>query len=778
MSIRTRLVFTILACGILPTLAVGVLSHSLSRTGADEIEHEAMETLKKAEIESLEAVSYARRNDLRHYFDNLAAELQTLASMPQVLEGVPQLATAMGKLEETTGKGKEALRDELGRYYRGDFDQEYRRTIPGQSSEIERALARLDDQAVLAQLLYVQRNPHPLGKKFLLDDAKDGSEYSQVHGSLHGSLVTMQQSFGFYDIFLIEPEGRVVYTVFKELDFATSLRSGPWADTGLGTLYREMAKGSDGDVTFADFALYKPSYDAPAAFLGRPIVRDGRRVGYAAIQVPLDRINQVATARDGMGKTGEVVMVGPDHLMRSDSFHDAEKHSVVASFRNPKAGRMDLAQIDEALAGRSGSGEITDVDGSEEVAAWMPIEVFGRTWAMLAKAEKSEVLAGLARIDATAEAVSARILTWSVSLLVGSTIAMVFVAWLLGRALTRPIHATVAALKDIAEGEGDLRSRLDESRQDELGEMGKWFNRFLGKLQATIQSIAAKANGVGAASTQLTATAQQLAEGAERTKQQTNAVAAAAEEMTTNMRSVSGSSEAMAQTFRTVAAAVEEMTASIGEVAKSADNASQIAASAASLTRSSNEKVGALGAAANEIGRVIETIQDIAEQTNLLALNATIEAARAGEAGKGFSVVANEVKDLARQTAEATMDIRKRIERIQASTAESVQAIAAIDQVIAQVSDSSRSIAVAVGEQRSATQEISSNLAQSSRTVESVAKNVTETVGASSEISKAVAEVDGQTRSTAASAEETSTAGKMMAELARELQTTIGQFKY
>ena len=742
--------FTILACGILPTLAVGVLSHSLSRTGADEIEHEAMETLKKAEIESLEAVSYARRNDLRQYFDNLAAELQTLASMPQVLEGVPQLATAMGKLEETTGKGKEALRDELGRYYRGDFDQEYRRTMPGQSSEIERALARLDDQAVLAQLLYVQRNPHPLGKKFLLDDAKDDSEYSQVHGSLHGSQVTMQQSFGFYDIFLIEPEGRVVYTVFKELDFATSLRSGPWADTGLGTLYREMAKGSDGDVTFADFALYKPSYDAPAAFLGRPIVRDGRRVGYAAIQVPLDRINQVATARDGMGKTGEVVMVGPDHLMRSDSFHDAEKHSVVASFRNPKAGRMDLAQIDEALAGRSGSGEITDVDGSEEVAAWMPIEVFGRTWAMLAKAEKSEVLAGLARIDATTEAVSTRILTWSVSLLVGSTIAMVFVAWLLGRALTRPIHATVAALKDIAEGEGDLRSRLDESRQDELGEMGQWFNRFLGKLQATIQSIAAKANGVGAASTQLTATAQQLAEGAERTKQQTNAVAAAA----------------------------EEMTASIGEVAKSADNASQIAASAASLTRSSNEKVGALGAAANEIGRVIETIQDIAEQTNLLALNATIEAARAGEAGKGFSVVANEVKDLARQTAEATMDIRKRIERIQASTAESVQAIAAIDQVIAQVSDSSRSIAVAVGEQRSATQENSSNLAQSSRTVESVAKNVTETVGASSEISKAVAEVDGQTRSTAASAEETSTAGKMMAELARELQTTIGRFKY
>jgi methyl-accepting chemotaxis protein len=777
MSIRTRLVFTILACGILPTMAVGWLSHSISSAGASELQVRAQETLKAAQIQSLEAVTHARRNDLRHYFDGLAAEVRTLATMPQVADVLPQLTQAMGKLGETVTAGKEGLREELARYYRNDFDQEYRRAMPGQASDAERAMTRLDDTAVLAQLLYVQRNQHPLGKKFQLEDPKDGSEYSRIHAMLHPSLTAMQQSFGFYDIFLIDPEGRVVYTVFKELDFGTSLRSGPWAETGLGSLFRDMASSNNSELTFADFGLYKPSYDAPAAFLGAPVTSRGERVGYAAIQVPLDRINQVATAREGLGKTGEVVMVGPDQLMRSDSFHDPEKHSVVASFRNPKTGRMELPVVAEALAGKAGCGEIDDINGDKGIAAWMPIEVFGKKWAMLTKAQQAEALAGLKIIEETAAAAATRIVTWSAWLLVGSAAAIAFVAWLLSQKLTRPIHATVAALKDIAEGEGDLRSRLDESRQDELGEMGKWFNRFLGKLQATIQAIAAKANGVGAASSQLTSTAQQLAEGAERTKQQTNAVAAAAEEMTTNMRSVSSSSEAMAQTFRTVAAAVEEMTASIGEVAKSADNASNIATSAATLTRSSNEKVAALGAAANEIGRVIESIQDIAEQTNLLALNATIEAARAGEAGKGFSVVANEVKDLARQTAEATMDIRKRIERIQASTSESVQAIAAIDQVIAQVSDSSRLIAVAVGEQRSATQEISSNLAQSSRTVESVAKNVTETVGASSEISKAVAEVDGQTRSTAASAEETSTAGKMMAELARELQTTIGQFK-
>ena len=206
-------------------------------------------------------------------------------------------------------------------------------------------------------------------------------------------------------------------------------------------------------------------------------------------------------------------------------------------------------------------------------------------------------------------------------------------------------------------------------------------------------------------------------------------------------------------------------------------NAAQIADHAAQLTRSSNEKVGALGAAANEIGRVIEAIQDIAEQTNLLALNATIEAARAGEAGKGFSVVANEVKDLARQTAEATQDIRQRIERIQATTAESVQAIAAIDQVIMQVSSSSQSIAAAVGEQRTATQEISQSLANNTRTVEVVNRNVGEAVSASAEISRNIADVDNMARSTSSGAGESQAAGKQMNQLAQELQSLVRQFK-
>ena len=778
MTIRTRLMATLLACGLVPTLGVGFLSHRLNQGSSNELLEHAAEALEKRAGEQMQAVSAARRNDILHYFAAIEAQILSMAKQPQVVSAVEQLTGALQELaRDLTATEVDEARRELARYYQTDFEGEYGKQSGGARSGIETALQQLDPPAVMAQLLYVQRNPNPLGRKHLMAEAKDGSEYTRQHALVHDGLVSVQQAFGYYDLFLLDNDGRVVYSVFKELDFATSLSTGPWARSNLGELARNLQGTPDGKIAFADFAAYKPSYDGPAAFAGTPLVHGGKRVGSLVVQMPIDRINAVVTSTEGMGETGEVTLIGPDLLMRSDSRHNPVTHSVAASFRNPQKGSVDLPSVKEALAGKSGSGELVDVDGATEIAHWLPIDVFGVRWAMLAKAEEQEILASLIEMRELAAASATKMLWWSLGLCLCVAAAMAAFSWFFARQLVTPIQRTVVALKDIADGEGDLRARLDEERADELGEMGKWFNKFLGKLQASVRSIAEKANGVSTASSQLTSTAQSLSESAERTKAQTSQVAAAAEEMSSNMTSVSGSSEAMTGTFRTVAAAVEEMTASIAEVAKSAENAARVAGTAAQLTRSSNEKVSALGSAANEIGRVIETIQDIAEQTNLLALNATIEAARAGEAGKGFSVVANEVKDLARQTAEATQDIRARIERIQTSTAESVQAIAAIDQIIAQVNQSSQTIATSVSEQRSATQEISQNLAQSTRTIDTVGRNVTESVQASKEISRSIAEVDNQARSTAAGAEETSVAGKAMADLAHELMAVVGQFK-
>ncbi|MEZ5964116.1 MAG: methyl-accepting chemotaxis protein [Planctomycetota bacterium] len=343
------------------------------------------------------------------------------------------------------------------------------------------------------------------------------------------------------------------------------------------------------------------------------------------------------------------------------------------------------------------------------------------------------------------------------------------------RTIVNPLRQIGAVFAKMAEG--DLTNAVTVASHDEVGELADGLRSLQTSLHGTIGTLAEKVAHMTSAAAQLRSTADEMANGAEQSRARSSQVAAAAEEMTTNMSGISESSETMATTFRTVAAAVEEITASIAEVATSAEDTASIADRAADLTRASNDKVSALGAAATEIGRVIETIQDIAEQTNLLALNATIEAARAGEAGKGFSVVASEVKDLAQQTAEATQDIRQRIQRIQDSTRDSVQAIGDIDAVIARVNTASRAIASSVAEQRTATQEIAQNLANNTRSVEAVSRNVAESGTASAGITKSIAEVDAQAETTARAAAETRVAGHGLGTIAQELQALVGRFR-
>ena len=778
MTIRTRLLAVLIACGILPMATIGVVAYQRSAAGTQELAAAAQSSLRQRAEAGLQSLAAARRSDIQHYFDFIAAHMQSLAAVPECSAAIETL----GKALAATGTGIDAaaeatMRRELASYYEQQFGGEYSRRNAGRKVDAATLVGQLDLPAVAVQLAMIAHNPNPLGKK---DNYLPGAEvgtYAAAHQVVHPDYLQVQRGFGYYDLFLINTEGRIVYTVFKETDFGTSLTKGPWADSNLGQLYREMTNAPAGKVAFADYAPYRPSYDDAAGFVGTPVTRDGVRIGYLAVQLPIDRINLVMGATEGLGRTGECVLVGADLLLRSDSPRNAAE-TVVASFHDPASHRLDLPAVKEALGGKQGVGVLVDPSNQhEDLMAWLPFEVLDVHWCMLARMATEEVFEPARAIAAQGETVVAHILWWSLGVMLLAAAIVGAVAFWLARQITRPILDTVAALRDVAEGEGDLTKRLDEQRQDELGQLGRWFNRFLHSMQGSVRTVIDKATGVASASAQIDSAASTLATGAERTKAQATQAAAAAEQMAANMSNVGGSSESMTHMLRTVAAAVEEMTASIGEVAKNADGAAQVADQAASFTRSSNEKVVGLGTAAHEIGRVIEAIQDIADQTNLLALNATIEAARAGEAGKGFSVVANEVKDLARQTGVATQDIRQRIERIQVSAQESVLAIREIDRVIAQVSKSSQDIAHAVGEQRSATQEIAQSLAQSSKTVEVVNRNVAEGVTAVQDISKSIAEVDDQSRAAAASALSTRDAGTALHGLAQELTAAVQRFK-
>jgi len=342
-------------------------------------------------------------------------------------------------------------------------------------------------------------------------------------------------------------------------------------------------------------------------------------------------------------------------------------------------------------------------------------------------------------------------------------------------------HLLVAPLaKDVefarALAGGDLSRTLETGRQDEIGQLTTALADMGAKLRAMIGHLRDDATRLGSAAQQLASTANELAGGAEQTTSQSAMVAAAGEQMAANMNTMSASGEQMSTNVKVVAAAIEEMTSSITEVARNAEQAANVAASAAQLAAGSNEHIGKLGAAAAEIGKVIEVIQDIAEQTNLLALNATIEAARAGDAGKGFAVVATEVKELARQTAGATDDIRQRIEAIQASTTDAVKSIGQVTGIIEQVNGVSRTIATAVEEQSITTKEIAQNVEQTAAAVESVVRGVSQSADASREVSRSIASVDQAAGRTLHGATATKSASQELSQLAEQVQAMLNQY--
>jgi methyl-accepting chemotaxis protein len=382
----------------------------------------------------------------------------------------------------------------------------------------------------------------------------------------------------------------------------------------------------------------------------------------------------------------------------------------------------------------------------------------------------------ISKIAAVRQAVAAGTFAFLVIGLMAAAAAAAVGIWT-ARSIVKPLRLLVDRLKDIAQGDGDLTRRLEIAERGEIQDVAFWFNSFVEKLQGIIHDAAETSARVAEVSANLSVTATHLAGGAQDTTALSGAASSAVESLSTNMQTMAAAGEEMATNMKTVATAVEEMTASISEVARNAEQAASVARNAAQLAEENGRCVGHLGTAAVDIDRVTEVIEEIAEQTNLLALNATIEAARAGEAGKGFTVVATEVKELARQTAAATEDIRKRVEGIREATGEAVRATDEISKVIQQVNDVFRSIASAVEEQSVTTKEIARNIAQTTTAAEGVVQSVAQSASASREITRSISGVDQAAQETSRDATTTQATSQDLTQLAAQLQSMVGQFR-
>lgn len=780
MKLRSKLIVGFLTCGLAPLMVATAVTYWVSSDGLSTVQQCAAEDMGAKAATFLESQQASKKVQIEDYFEQIRDQVLTFAENRMVVDAMhnfPDQFTAYRDQSGVTEDSLDKLRKELATYYTGEFASEYR-AQNGRSVDAARSLPQLDDDSVALQHAYIRANQNPLGSKHLLDAADAETDYGKQHALVHPVIRNYLEKFGYYDIFLIDGQsGDIVYSVFKELDYSTSLLDGPYSQTNFGEAFRRARNLPKGEFTLVDFEQYTPSYEAPASFIASPVFDGDQRLGVAIFQMPVDRILSIMNHRVGMGETGETILVGSDHLMRCDSHLETESHSLVNSFRNPEKGQVKLDVVNLALSGQSGVGTETDYRGEDTHIAYGPVDLLGLKWALLAKMDTTEITAAVREMNATAATAGRNVLLVSAAVTLLSALAVLTVAFFIARRLLRPILAMVETAQDIAEGEADLTRRIDVTTNDELGELGNWFNVFLERMQNIFSQIAGNSNTLAGAAEQLDATSKTLATGAESTTVESATVASAAEEMAANIGQVAEVTSSMSHNIRSVAASTDQMTATINEIAKNAEQSATVADKAARLAEVSNEKVGGLGEAADQIGKVIEVIQDIAEQTNLLALNATIEAARAGEAGKGFAVVATEVKELAKQTATATEEIRERIEGIQGSSTEAVDAIQEITGVINNVNEVARTIASAVEEQSITTKDIAETVATTASSADSVAQGVNESATASQEITRSVSGVDAGAKQTAEAVSETQQASGSVAQLATDLQDLVRQFK-
>ena len=611
------------------------------------------------------------------------------------------------------------------------------------------------------QNLYIKQNPNPLGEKDKLDCATDSSQYSQLHKDFHPIVRSYLKKFGYYDIFLCDLEsGDIVYSVFKELDFTTSLKDGPYANTNFGKAFKWAAEQgqSKDDVYLVDYDPYTPSYEDAASFISTPIYDGGKKIGVAIFQMPIERINGIMSERTGLGRSGETYAVGPEFLMRNDS-RFLNELGVKTSIINPEV-KVKTKAVQEALAGNTGMEVIDDYRGTPVLSSWSPLEVFSAKsggdpihWALMSEFDLNEV-----RRPAVARQLGLLLVVTAIFL----SIAAIYVS----RNFTKQADAITEMLGSI--GIGDFSARAEILTNDELGTVAASLNSMCDNTLSLIQSaeerqqieesietlsaeLEAIANGdltaaakvgddiTGVIAMSVNSMVLQLRSIIERVKSATIEVSTSAAQIQSTTASLSQGSEAQSAQIVDTSTAVKQMASSIQQVAskteesafvardarqRASDGSQAVAATVDGMNRirtqvqETSKRIKRLGESSQEIGEIVQLISDIADRTSILALNASIQASMAGDAGQGFAVVAEEVERLADRSNEATKQIATLIKAIQAETTE---AISGMEESTKEVVEGSK-LAAEAGQTLSDIDHVSSQLADLIESISHAAK--------------------------------------------------------
>lgn len=364
---------------------------------------------------------------------------------------------------------------------------------------------------------------------------------------------------------------------------------------------------------------------------------------------------------------------------------------------------------------------------------------------------------------------------WITSVIV--LIVVVVLGTSLSNRITSPLKKSIGMLKNISSGEGDLTMRLPVNTKDEVGEQSELFNNFIKKLQLLMKDITVNASGLNQVSTELTDVASNTSGLADSMKSKSTNTSLVMDKVVSSLHQISSSSKDMALSVESVTSSIEEMSSSVNEVTKNCQAESVIALKANEEAIQAVEKMNQLGDSAKNIGKIVEVIQDISDQINLLALNATIEAASAGNAGKGFTVVAHEVKELAKQTAQATDSINTQINEMRTNTEQSINAIDKIRGIIEEVNTISQTIVTAVEEQSVTANAIAGNVGQANNLVRNIASSVEKSVSEIVNVSSNIQDVKTAADATQDGVNKNMTSVSRLSVVINKLTEIVGQFK-
>lgn len=452
--------------------------------------------------------------------------------------------------------------------------------------------------------------------------------------------------YGYHDVFVISKKhGHVMYSAAKQSDYGVNLKYGSLKDSGLAEVWRKTIENNR--TTFVDMRPYAPSNNAPAIFVGTPLIFSGQIYAVLVFQLSDEKINAVMKYREGYGASQEDYLVGPDNLMRSDSFLDQTNHTIKASFANPTLGSVDTKATQSAFTGRTSTEIVIDYNNNPVLSAYSTVKVGEDVeWAILSEIDEAEVMI-------VPNEISQYLLMVSVVLL-GVFIALSLM--LVNAGVIRPLNKFKEKLLEIGENK-DITQSLDNNAPEELSKMADGVNALLSALQGLIEAAKQSSTENASIAHELSTSSLGVGNNVEKSVAIINETSDQAilinEEIELSIKNAQVSKDEMLVANNTLLAARDEIVRLTKNVQTTTDREIALAKDVANLYDETSE-----------VKNVLEVISSIADQTNLLALNAAIEAARAGEHGRGFAVVADEVRSLAGHTQASLVKIDETISSV------------------------------------------------------------------------------------------------------------------